>query len=421
MLTSRSASPLRILVAPDSFKGSLTAAEAATAIAAGLSDALGASASIRRLPIADGGEGTLDVLIDAAGAEESTVIAEDALGRPRRCRFAMLPGGAALIEAAEANGLPHVEDQPLQPLSASSFGVGVLVRAALENGAEEILLTVGGSASTDGGAGLLHALGARFLDAEGAELADGGGALRSLASIDLSRLLPRAREVRWRIACDVDNPLTGPTGAAAVFGPQKGADGSDVAVLDAGLAQLAAVLHDETGVDVRHFAGGGAAGGIPAALHAVFAAQLTPGIDLVADALDLAGAIADCDLVVTGEGSFDEQSLRGKGPGAVAALARTSGVPVVVVAGSVSLTPEQLAQTGISVALPLADGATTLDELVRRAPELLRAAATRLGALIKLGIDNAPRSPESADAPDADPGPAAAAPDTPRTIKGEGS
>ena len=421
MLTSTSASPLRILVAPDSFKGSLTAAEAAAAIAAGLDDALGASARIRRMPIADGGEGTLDVLIDAAGATELTAIAADALGRPRRCRFAMLPSGAALIEAAEANGLPHVEDQPLQPLAASSFGVGVLVRAALESGADEILLTVGGSASTDGGAGLLHALGARLLDAHGDEISDGGGALRSLAAIDLTGLMPRARAVRWRIACDVDNPLTGPTGAAAVFGPQKGATDADVDALDVALGQLASVLRDATGVEVRHFAGGGAAGGIPATLHAVFDAELSPGIDLVAEALDLDGAIAESDLVVTGEGSFDGQSLRGKGPGAIAALARANGVPVVVIAGSVSLTSEQLAQTGIMMALPLADGATTLDELLRRAPQLLRATASRLGGLIKLGIGGAQRASESADALDTDPGPALAALTTPRTIKGEGS
>jgi glycerate kinase len=418
VLTLKSASPLRVLVAPDSFKGSLTAAEAAAAIAAGLDDALGASARIRRLPIADGGEGTLDILIGAANAKEMTTIAKDALGRPRRCRFALLPGGAALIEASEANGLLHVEDQPLQPLAASSFGVGVLVRSALESGANEIVLTVGGSASTDGGAGLLRALGARFCDSLGVEIADGGGALASLATIDLSALMPRAHEVRWRVACDVDNPLTGRTGAAAVFGPQKGATDADVEALDSALRQLSTVLHDETGVDVRGFPGGGAAGGIPAALHAVFGAELSPGIDLVAEALDLAGAIADSDLVVTGEGSFDEQSLRGKAPAAIAALAMASGVPVVVIAGSVSLTPEQMAQTGIAVALPLADGVIALDDLLRRAPELLRSAATRLGALIKLEIDTAQRSARNADADDAESGPA---PATPRTIKGEGS
>lgn len=392
MLTPTSARPLRILVAPDSFKGSVTAADAAEALAEGFEQALGSSAIIRRMPIADGGEGTLDVLVGAAGADERAMVADDALGRPRQCRFAVLPGGAALIEAAEANGLPHVDDQPLQALAASSFGVGTLVRSALEGGAHEILLTVGGSASTDGGAGLMTALGARFLDAEGRELAQGGGALVALSSIDLSGVLPRAHDVRWRIACDVDNPLIGPRGAAAVFGPQKGASVADVAILDAALTQLASVLADETGVDVRAFAGGGAAGGIPAILHAVFEAELVPGIDLVADALGLEKAIASSDLVVTGEGSFDTQSLHGKGPGTVVDLARAHGIPVAVVAGSVSLTPEQLADTGLFAALALADGVRTLDELLRRAPAFLRDAADRLSTRITREIHGALRS-----------------------------
>lgn len=392
MLTPTSALPLRILVAPDSFKGSVTAAAAAQALAEGFEQALGSSAVIRRMPIADGGEGTLDVLIDAAGADEVTAIADDALGRARACRFAVLPGGAALIEAAEANGLPQVEDQPLQALVASSFGVGSLVRTALEGGATEVLLTVGGSASTDGGAGLLTALGARFLDTDGRELAQGGGALAALSSIDLSGILPRAHDVRWRIACDVDNPLVGSRGAAAVFGPQKGASAADVAVLDAALSRLASVLADETGVDVRAFAGGGAAGGIPAILHAVFGADLVPGIDLVADALGLEEAIASSDLVVTGEGSFDTQSLHGKGPGTVAELARAHGVPVAVIAGSVSLTPEQLAETGIFAAISLADGVRTLDELLRRAPDFLRDAAERLSPRITSEIHGTIRS-----------------------------
>lgn len=421
VLTSTSASALRILVAPDSFKGSLSAAEAATAITAGLTDALGVTASIRTMPVADGGEGTLDVLLSAVDAREVSTDAVDALGRPREARFAMLPGGAALIEAAEANGLPHVEDVPLQPLAASSGGVGMIIRAALDQGAEQILLTVGGSASTDGGVGLLRALGARFLDSAAREIPVGGGSLEDLATIDLSGLIPRARDVRWRIACDVDNPLVGPKGAAAVFGPQKGASPADVALLDAALERFAAVLADQTGVDVRHFPGGGAAGGIPAALHAVLGAELTPGMTLIAEALDLEGAIADSDLVITGEGSLDEQSLRGKAPGAIAELAARHGVPVIVIAGSVALSTEEVTAAGISAALPLPDGPHPLDHLLARAPELVRAAAFRAGALITLGIDTAHRSPEPARAVDSVRRPAPAASDSPRTVKGEGS
>lgn len=378
------AQPLRILVAPDSFKGSLTAPDAARVIAEGLTEELGTRAVIRPLPIADGGDGTLDVVLDAVGARVMSVPTLDARGRPRDARVGLLPNGDALIEAAEANGIMYVSDVDPRPLEASSAGVGLMVRAALESGATGVLLTVGGSASTDGGAGLLRALGVRLLDADDRELVDGGGALRSLARIDLTGMLTAARSARWRIACDVDNPLIGPSGAAAVFGPQKGATPDDVGTLDDALGRLASVLQEETGVDVRHLAGGGAAGGIPAALHAVFGAELSPGMELVAEALDLAGAIAESDLVVTGEGSLDEQSLRGKAPGAIAALAHEAGVPVVVIAGSVTLTPEQLSRAGIAAAFPLADGATTLDELLRRAPELLRAASTRLGAHLRL-------------------------------------
>lgn len=412
MLASSSAAPLRVLVAPDSFKGSLDARGAAAAMAAGLRDSLGDRLTIDMVPLADGGEGTLDALLARDGATERHTATIDALGRPRSARWGRLLDGTAVIEAAEANGLPLVHDVPLRPLDAGSEGVGMIVRDALDTGAQSILLTVGGSASTDGGAGLLRALGARLLDADGSELPPGGGGLGRIDRLDLTGLHPRAREVSWRIACDVDNPLTGPAGAAAVFGPQKGANPDDVVVLDAGLATWATALEAATGVPVDRMPGAGAAGGIPAALHAVVGAELVPGAKLVADALELDRALESADLLVTGEGALDGQSLRGKVVGALAARARRAGVPVVVIAGSIALTADELAEAGIAAALSIADGPATLDRLVTDAPALIRGAARRLGALLDLGgalvLRSTPRAGGDAGVPD-------------RTLKGDSS
>ncbi|RZT62240.1 glycerate kinase [Microcella alkaliphila] len=406
MLTSSSALPLRILVAPDSFKGSLTADAAAAHIAAGLTEAFGTDAEIRLLPVADGGEGTLDVLVSATTARVIEVPTTDALGRDRVGCIAMLPSGRAIIEAAEANGLPHVADAPLRAVDADSAGVGVLVRAALDAGATELVLTVGGSATTDGGVGLLRALGARFLDAHGRELRPGGGSLIDLATIDLDGLDPRASAARWRIACDVTNPLVGDDGAAAVFGPQKGASPHDVAALDDGLDRLASVVSAETGVDMRSVVGGGAAGGIPAALHAVFGARLEPGMELVAEAISLDEAIRASDLVITGEGALDAQSLRGKAPGAIAAIAREAGIPVVVIAGRVALSVDELRSAGIAAAVPIADAPAELDDLRARAGELVHAAAQRVAALIAVGLRAERRStPTTAPVPPPTPHP----------------
>lgn len=374
---------LRVLVAPDAFKGSLTARDAADAIAAGLADALGAGARIERLPLADGGEGTLDALLALDGATEHRTPTTDALGRPRPARWALLPDRTAVVEAAEANGLPLVTDVPLRPLEADSAGVGLLLRAALDAGATRVLLTVGGSATTDGGAGLLRALGARFLDARGAELPPGGGALVDLARIDLDGLHPAARAVPWRVACDVDTPLTGPAGAAAVFGPQKGASSEQVETLDRGLARLAAALDAATGVQVAGLPGGGAAGGIPASLHAVLGAELVPGARLVADALGLEEALARADVVVTGEGALDVSSLRGKVVGHLAERARAAGVPLVVVAGSVRLTDAQRTAAGIADAVALDAGGDPLDELMAQAGARIRTAARELGERLR--------------------------------------
>ncbi|WP_284251804.1 glycerate kinase [Litorihabitans aurantiacus] len=381
---------VRVAIVPDSFKGSATALEVATAMARGVQRASTAAVSgdleIRLSPFADGGEGTLDALLDAWGERPRTVATTDALGRPATARYGLSPSRTGVIEAAEACGLPQVSDRPLEPLAASTRGVGTIAAALLEEGAREIVLCVGGSATTDGGTGLLTALGARFLDRAGGELPPGGGALADLDRIDLSRLDPRARTVTWRVACDVTNPLCGERGAAAVFGPQKGATPADVARLDAGLARLAAVVAAEVGLDADALAqrpGTGAAGGMPLLLTAVLGAELVPGSELVAQTLGLADVLAGADLVLTGEGRFDEQSLHGKVVDAVARHA-PAGAAVVVIAGEVALDDEAVHAHGVTAALATARGPRTLPELSATVADDVEAAAAAVVRLMGL-------------------------------------
>ncbi|TNC19688.1 glycerate kinase [Georgenia sp. 311] len=375
----------QVVAAPDSFKGSLTAREAAEAMVRGARRALGPGASVSAVPMADGGEGTLDALLAAWDGRERHVEVHDALGRRRTARYGLSADSrTAVIEAAEANGLPHVRDVPPRPLHADSAGVGELARAALDAGAEEILLCIGGSATTDGGAGVLRALGARFLDAAGNPVPPGGGGLAAIEQIELDDLHPRARRVRWRIAVDVDNPLVGRRGAAAVFGPQKGAGPDDVATLDAGLAHLAGRLARATGVPerwLRETPGTGAAGGLPAALCAVLGAQVLPGSRLVADAVDLRAALAGADIVLTGEGSLDGQSLHGKVVDRVRECA-PEGAAVVVLAGRVALTAQEVAAAGLTAAVSIAPGPATEEELRADAAPLLAEAAESVCRLL---------------------------------------
>ncbi|GMA24999.1 hypothetical protein GCM10025864_27580 [Luteimicrobium album] len=271
-----------------------------------------------------------------------------------------------------------------QPLLATTFGTGLVLREALDAGASEILLCLGGSATTDGGSGILRALGVRPLDADGEPVPDGGEGLARVASLDLAGLHPRARAARWRLAVDVTNPLVGPRGAARVFGPQKGASDVDVDYLDAGLERWAGVLADATGVDVRELPGAGAAGGVAGGLHAVLGAALEPGAALVADAVGLANAVADAALVLTGEGSFDSQSVGGKVADQVAAVAGRAPArpPVVVVAGQVLLPASRAAEAGITAAFSLAGGPATLAELVVHTPTRLADVAENVTRLV---------------------------------------
>ncbi|WP_449278407.1 glycerate kinase [Leucobacter sp. GX24907] len=390
-----------IVVAPDSLKGSCSAPEAAAALARGIRSVFGERVRVREIPMADGGEGTLDALTAAWKGRILTVPTTDALGRARIGRVGISPDGAtAIVEAAEANGLPLVADLPPQPLDADSAGVGALVRAALDAGAREILLCIGGSATNDGGAGLLRSLGVRLLDAAGAEVPPGAHGLLELDRVDLSGLDPVAREARWRIAVDVENPLVGPRGAAAVFGPQKGASSEQVPLIDAALTRLAEALASAvssgarsgiagarsgtaTAADLQTRPGLGAAGGLAVGPVALFDAETVPGAELVAQAVDLDAAVAEARLVMTGEGRLDAQSLDGKVVSRVVAAA-AERVPVIVVAGSLALTAEACRDAGITAAVSLADGPATLADLAARTPELLAETAAHLCRLFDL-------------------------------------
>lgn len=357
---------VKIAIVPDSFKGSARASEVATALAQGVSKAAASrnrQVEITAVPFADGGEGTLEALIDAWGTEAITVQTTDALGRPVASRLGLSKDQKiAVVEAAEAAGLPQVSDVPRRPLQATTSGLGPLVSRALDIGVQQIVLCLGGSATTDGGTGLLSALGARFLDEQGQPLPAGGGALAQLAEIDVAELDPRAAQVKWQIACDVTNPLLGAQGAAAIFGPQKGASEQDVQVLDRGLARLAEVLEADTGRVLREQPGMGAAGGLAVCLASYFPVELTPGWELVADVLEARRILGSADLVLTGEGRLDGQSLNGK---VVCGVLEAAGgnTDVIVVAGSVALDDEQLDAAGILAAYSIAPGPANLAQL----------------------------------------------------------
>ncbi|MFF4223824.1 glycerate kinase [Streptomyces abikoensis] len=366
------AEPTRVLIAADKFKGSLTAVEVARHVAAGLRRAAPGVVPVA-LPVADGGDGTVAAALAAGyGRREATVTGPS--GRPVTAAYAVSgDGGTAVVEMAEASGLRLLPPGRLAPLTATTYGTGELVRAALDAGARTVVLGVGGSATTDGGAGMLAALGARFLDADGRPLGPGGGALAALDRADLSGLDPRLAATRIVLASDVDNPLTGPRGAAAVYGPQKGASAADVAALDAALARYARLLDGG-----RHAVspGAGAAGGLGYGALAGLGAAFRPGIEVMLDVLGFRAAVAGADLVITGEGSLDEQTLHGKAPVGVARAA--AGTAVVAVCGRLSLDAAALAGVGIQRAYALTELEPDLARCVAHAGPLLERLAERV-------------------------------------------
>ncbi|MFI9077172.1 glycerate kinase [Streptomyces sioyaensis] len=368
-----------MLIAADKFKGSLTTVEVAEHVTAGLRRVL-PGLDVAAVPVADGGDGTVAAAL-AAGFTRHEARVTGPTGTPVTATFALRGDGTAVVEMAEASGLQHLPDGVFAPLTASTYGTGELLRAALDAGATSIVFGVGGSATTDGGAGMLSALGARLLDADGEPVAPGGGPLRALATADLSGLDPRLATTRIVLASDVDNPLTGPKGAPAVYGPQKGASEADVATLDAALAHYAEVLAQAVGpraADVALAPGAGAAGGIGYGALVALDAVFRPGIEVMLDVLGFAPALARATFVITGEGSLDAQTLHGKAPAGVAAAARAAGLEVAAVCGRLQLTPQALRAAGIRRAYALTDLEPDPARCMAEAGPLLERAAARL-------------------------------------------
>jgi glycerate kinase len=376
---------MRVVIAPQAFKGSLGATEVAEAIARGLGSVWPDVDAICK-PVADGGEGTVRALVASTGGALRTACVQDPLGRPVEAVWGFLGDGVtAVVEVAAASGLPRLRPEERDPRRASTFGTGELIRAALDAGAERLLVGLGGSATNDGGAGLAQALGVHLIDDSGAELPPGGAALARLARIDLSGLDRRAATVPVQVLTDVTNPLCGPQGTSALYGPQKGATPETVAELDAALAQFARVIERELGKRVIDLPGAGAAGGVGAGLVAFLDAELWPGAPLVLEAVGLAVAIDGADLVVTGEGRLDVQSLFGKATIAVAQLARAAGVPALAIVGGTEEDCLAYYAEGLAAVQSIPIGPMPLAESEARAAELIEEAARRAARLIDVG------------------------------------
>lgn len=381
---------MKIVIAPDSFKESLTAAEVAEALAAGARDAC-PDAAIDVCPMADGGEGTVAAMVAATGGQTRAARVAGPLGDHVQAEFGLLGGAAAagggkvaVIEMAAASGLNLVPPARRDPMRTTTYGTGELIRAALDAGAVEVLIGIGGSATVDGGCGCAQALGVAFTDAAGEPCVCGlaGGGLAGIQRVLLAGRDPRVASVRIRVACDVTNPLTGPNGAAAVYAPQKGATAEMVGQLEAALAHLAEVIRRDLGVDVEHLPGAGAAGGLGAGLVAFLGAELQRGVEIVAEAVGLARRLAGADLCLTGEGKLDGQSLSGKTAVGVARVAREAAVPVLCIPGQAEA---GLDDGGLFAGVrPLVAGDVTIADAMRRPKDLLRRrAAEALGELLR--------------------------------------
>lgn len=373
------------LVAPDGYKGSLTARQAAAAIARGLQTAC-PEKQVVTMPMTDGGEGFLDVLMTVGVATLETFETTNALGDPITAQVAIMEGGRAVaVELSSAAGLAQLPADRRDPLVTTTYGVGTLIASAYERHPfQRLFLALGGSATVDGGAGLLEALGVKLLDEAGKPIPHGGGGLAKLASIDVSQAHP-ALKAQIIVAVDVDNPLLGPLGAAPVYGPQKGATHQQVETLAANLKRFADALVKATGVRVHDLRGAGSAGGVPAGLIAIADAEMRPGFELAAQALGLDDYLDKATAVFTGEGQLDGQSFQGKVVGRLAARCRARGIPLVALVGRIDPTGERLLAEHGGAALPLVNGPMSHEDAIQRTPELLEAAAARAGRLLRGG------------------------------------
>lgn len=377
---------MKIVIAPDSFKESLSALEVAEAIEAGFRQVF-PEAHYVKVPVADGGEGTAKTLVDALGGVHRTVPVVAPIGAAVQASYGwMASAKLAVIEMAAASGLELVPPAQRDPRIATSYGTGELIRDALDAGASRLVIGIGGSATNDAGAGMLQALGVRLLDENGNDLERGGAALEKLARIDVSSLDRRVQDCQIDVACDVTNPLLGPEGASAVFGPQKGASLETVQQLERCLQQFARVVKEDLGRDVGGIPGTGAAGGLGAALLAVLNGRLRRGCDVVLEVVRLREHLAGADLVITGEGRTDGQTIYGKAPVGVARIASSCGVPVVDLAGSLTLDSAAVHQHGIDAVFSAVRRPCTLDEALQDAELNVQAAAYNVAAALRLGM-----------------------------------
>ncbi|HAS6084033.1 TPA: glycerate kinase [Vibrio vulnificus] len=371
---------MKIIIAPDSYKESLTAMDVAIAIEKGFKQVL-PDAHYVKLPMADGGEGTVQSMVDATGGTIIEHTVTGPLGQRVDGFFGLLgEGKTAVIEMAAASGLHLVSPELRNPLITTTLGTGELIKAALDHGVEHIIVGIGGSATNDGGIGMAQALGIKLLDAHGNALGHGGGELAKLATIDCSQLDPRLAQVRLEVACDVDNPLCGTKGASAVFGPQKGATPEMVAILDENLAHYASIIKQQLGADVRDMAGAGAAGGMGAALLGLLNAELRPGIEIVMDAVRLDEIVADADLVITGEGRIDSQTIHGKTPIGVARTAKKHDLPVIGIAGCLSADCGVVHEHGLDAVFAVVNRSVDLPTALAEAAENVELTARNVAA-----------------------------------------
>lgn len=377
---------MRIVVAPDSFKGSVSAVDTANAIEKGIHQVFPDSEVIK-LPIADGGEGTVEALVMATDGQIITKHVVGPLGDTVEAIWGIMGDGeTAVIEMASASGLPLVPEDKKDPRIATTYGTGELIKAALDRGLRKIIIGIGGSATNDGGSGMAQALGVKFLDAKGHELPYGGAALANLDCVDMSGIDIRLTDTKIVVACDVDNPLCGPKGASAVYGPQKGANPEMVVQLDEALRHFAGKAQKATGKDIAEYPGAGAAGGLGAGLLFFTNAKLRPGVEIVLEAIDFVEIVKSARFVITGEGRTDFQTAFGKAPVGVAKLAKKYNVPVLCISGGLGQGYEDVLKQGIDGVMSIVPGPMTLDECIEHGAQLIEKGAERLCYIVKAGM-----------------------------------
>jgi glycerate kinase len=374
---------MKIVIAPDSYKGSLTALEVANSIENGIRRVFNNS-TVEKVPMADGGEGTVQSLVDSTDGKIINTVVKGPIGKDVTAFYGILGDGkTAIIEMAAASGLPLISKEERNPMITTSFGTGQLIKDALDKGCRNIIIGLGGSATNDGGLGVAKALGVKFFDKEGNDIEEGGGSLDKLSSIDVSDIDPRIKECSITAACDVDNPLCGPKGASHVFGPQKGADENMIEVLDKNLANYAEIIKKNLSLYVINTPGAGAAGGLGAGLIAFLNANIKKGIDIVINLADLEEKIKDADLVFTGEGMIDFQTAFGKTPFGVAKIAKKYNIPVIAIAGGIGKDAETLYSKGFDSIFSIVDSPMPLDDAMENGKILIERTAERIMRVFK--------------------------------------